>query len=1714
MSKVINAAFPGVMRDQLRTVRLRQAGFAALRAAAIATTILLLCMIAAMAIDWAVTLFDTRVRILLTSSCLIVAATVLILTAWKPVRQALGWTAAATRVDQRIPQMQERWQTVASLAESGHEPADAMTQAMLARVRNEAVAMSRLVHPRQVIDAKILRRPAMGAAASVVAMSVFMASHWGQTSVLWQRFWSPTLNISATQLQSLTGDIVVPRGTTIEVIAQMDGLQRQSVDLILRGESSTDAEVTLTAAPVIADASKNNVTFSVDVDETLSYRVQAGDGRSEWHQIKAIDFPELRDVRLTLTPPKYVDEPAAEKTLIPSRLRAVQGSYMELAIKPQVELKSLTLKIAIPVAQSDSTPSENEVPVPSDQPTGDAEVPAETTETLVLTRGDDGWYRFETSLVESFSFTPFLVSDNDLQNKNPRVCRVEVVEDHAPVARIVSPNGESTVGSNEKLDIRFEAHDDHGIATAELVIYQEAEKEGDPPKVLEVRQIPLGDQAMQKHVMSKVELDLKELGLPEGATISYSVRVTDNRSLDIEGMKPSEPVEAMVAANDFESADRSDMKAEDPASSSPDAESRNGKSPDSKTSDGKTPDGQNGDSKNADAQMADANRDDESTNAAKNASKNDSANENSNSGKVANDKTGDEEKTDSADAVAKNQPVKTPEEAMPSTGSDKPESSETSKDQPDGQQNPSDQPSLVAKKDSAEQPQMAEGQRPSDKSQSNQGQSNGDPSRRSDANTKTGVAEKKSDNHPAEELLNAMKKNGETADDKAPESALANNESDSNNPQGSANPNKKSSTSTNPSSSTNADNSNPKNNSENKSIALAKGDPKDTKHGDTKEPQLNEEATSDELTAKASAPKQASDMKDAAETKDDKPPGEITLAGEFDNPDDRKSQNTSSSDREPSPSQSSQLANANVPRISEPNNNGSNSIRPKVNLKLNPQASDSGQQQETDRRRLRIVSMLEAVAKSEDPRRDQTKPVREKVVQIDEMLQVIENKLGDLYRHKTDEALRGEGFQEIDVRLKDVEDFIIDLDKSTQETVFEFVGLQMIDISSTHIAPSRDAIFIAVRRPDSGADVPAEEALHHVVSAREQLQALLKRYDSVAREKELAEKMNEAVKMYTVYVERSQRLMREAQQNRDPFRVRREMAIVEVDQAYMDRLAEVTRMRRDMMTELARILADDPRLRSRYLDLIRRRRSSIGNQLAELASRQDQTAQEVIGWISVDENQRESYWIQISDLRLDGPNAFAKETQQLAERIEKQLPLVLDPGAGSASVIISTAKDIALDARRCDLAVRDYRKSENPATALSLSSSADALAFRVNELLAALDQLQFEASTLEGVDEYVQLRRIEVQALADKSDDWSVAAHAIEQKSFADLAALEQHQLAIATELLRVEMLGIEDDLSVQFNDEVPMPQEVINLTNDLHRVMESITHNQSSATFALSTNRLEDAGAQQELALESFEEAQKLLNQLRKKTAEALDKMTVQNPDIAMLNDPTLDQFLADLEREPNIEAQLGIPNRPSNIRVLQDAMTWRQNGAAMLGASGEGAMSRIQQMIQERLNGSEGDRPESKQTAELEEPVDPQKLTDEEKQQMAETEEMQKMLKERMEQAQKELERQANDPSKTDAERQKLAAMVAQMNQSMKEMQNSQTPEQLWRQMVEADQAKAMLEALASGEQVPDEQWNKLMSTLGDGVGQVTGRVPSEDYRRSIEQYQERIRQLTGSR
>ena len=1587
--------FPSIMREKLRSVRLRQAGFSAARAIAIGISALMAAMIVSMVIDWAVTLFDTRVRILLTSCALLLGTATLLITGVRPIIAALGWTRAAGSVDERIPVLQERWRTVASFAESRHQPTNATAKAMLQQVTSEAVAMSTLVKPSKVVQSVNLRRPAIALATACAALTGFMLINLPQTSVLLQRFWSPTLNISATQLESVTGDIVVPRGQSIEIVTRMSGLQRSSAMMAMTMEQEVNPSDDLELKPV-ADQ-PGMLSVAVDVDESFKYRVQAGDGRTEWHSVTAIDFPMLSDIRLTVTPPKYVDEPATEKTLIPGRIRAVQGSQFELAMKPEQELKTLTLMLTLPApsVEGDNADTDNAVTEAAARDT--TEEPKTIQRSMLLTRGDDGWYHFETQLTEDFSLSPMLVSTHGLTNENPRVCRIEVIEDKAPVARIISPNEESAASPDETIEIKFEAHDDHGIATAELVVYDTETKEGEEPKILAIKQIPLGDQQLQKHVMGKMELNLKELGLEEGKSISYAVRVTDNRKLD---MDPESNRNRLIATTQAPAKDQhqSDQKSADMSRKALAA----GESPEKNepTSDDNQTLAQGSDAQNSDSEKSAAiTGDDQSKNG---------------------DPSDNNEKAPAANPLI----------------------ADASDQQPSADQY---EQMLKDSRDQQSRKALAAGKSPD--------KNNNDPNTAAKSGT-PGDPQNPDDKDASSSMSRKALAAGESPD--------KNNNAPNNSP--------------------------------------TADDPRDASG---KESTLEPAASAMPLTdANADSKSEISNLKSESEN----PPNssENNNAGN----------NNGGSDNTVKPQPSNQQPNDNKPDDNKPADQktktelaGSFNLPPSK-IQMRGQRSDAGQQQETDRRKLKITGRLDALAERDKDQKQLENPVRTKVVQIDKMLEVIEGKLNALYRHQVADSLRGDGFKELDVNLGDVETFVAELSFDSQDSAFEFVGLQMVDISSNHVTPARDSVFVAIRKPDSGADVHAEEALHHVVSARELLLALLRKYDNVVQEQELAKKIDDAIKMYTVYVEGSQQLMREAAQNFDPLKLQRELAVVEVDQAYLDRLAEVTRMRRDMMSELAKILGDDPRLRSRYLDLIKRRRASLRSQLAELAARQDQSAQEVLGWLSVSENQRENYWLQVSDLRLDLPKELAKEAQQFSDRIEKQMPLVLDAAQGTAARTIELAKQMALDVRRCDFEVRELRKAGGEVSATSqLSLVASDLVYRIGELAASLDQLSFEEGTKEGVADYIRLRTAENRSLADRADAWSETAAAIEQKRYSGLANMDQEQIAIATEVLRMEMLNIEADLAGQFNEENPMPQEVTNLTQDLLRVMESVTFNQSSATFAFASDHIEPAAAQQELALKGFEEAGKILDQLRRKTIESLDKEEVQDPNIADLRDPTLDEFLASLEREPDIEAQLGIPNRPQNIRVLQETMQWAQNGAAMLGGSGEAARMRIQQMMKQQLNaeGGKEEKPDDK-------PQDLRAMTEEEKKQLAESKDMQQMLKDQMQKSMQELEERMQDSATTDEQRRQMQEMAQRMAQALEEMKGEQTPEQLWRRMVEADQTKAAMEALAKGETLPDDQWNKLMSTLDDGLGQVGGKTPPEDYRKAIEQYQDRIRQLKG--
>ncbi|EMI17562.1 putative membrane protein, partial [Rhodopirellula maiorica SM1] len=487
-----------------------------------------------MTLDWLFPFIDPLVRLLLTSGTLIATVITVIAIAIKPIRRSLGWHHAASAVDVGIPQLEERWSTVTSLSRRDQTGDSATAKAMAAQVTSEAIAMERIVRPHTIASPVPLRQTLVMAGVIGIILVGMIAISPRQMSILLHRFWVPTSNITATQLTSATGDLRVPRSETIQLVTKQNGLRRSTAILTLRDSEGHEQTHRLRPDQEMAD----QFSHPIRVDESLSYRIRSGDAQTDWHQVQAIDYPEISELLFTIEYPEYANRPSVHRDLIPRRIKVVQGSTLDLAIKPLEPLQRLSISLSAPK-----------------QSVRDADSQGQDVDESVqdLVADADGWYRFHMQLIDDVVLRPVLQSPGGLTNQRKTFCRIDVIADKAPVARVISPTDEMAVAVDETIEIEFEAHDDHGIATAELVVYDETQKDADGnPKVVAVKPIPLGEQKMQKHVMGKTQLNLKELNLLEGSEISYAVRVTDNRmvpSTDENTRDPIPPSPDLLASN-------------------------------------------------------------------------------------------------------------------------------------------------------------------------------------------------------------------------------------------------------------------------------------------------------------------------------------------------------------------------------------------------------------------------------------------------------------------------------------------------------------------------------------------------------------------------------------------------------------------------------------------------------------------------------------------------------------------------------------------------------------------------------------------------------------------------------------------------------------------------------------------------------------------------------------------------------------------------------------------------------------------------------------------------------------------------------------------------------------------------------------------------------------------------------------------------------------
>src|SRR5690606_29823988 len=135
--------------------------------------------------------------------------------------------------------------------------------------------MGSLVKPANIATSNALRRALLWLTGSTLLVAAILATDWQHHRILLQRFWMPLSAVSATHVSSATGNVVLPRGESIDIVLAVTGLPRDTARLeLLRDEGQREL---IELAPDAENAGRYTHHLPA-LEASLQYRGVSGDG--------------------------------------------------------------------------------------------------------------------------------------------------------------------------------------------------------------------------------------------------------------------------------------------------------------------------------------------------------------------------------------------------------------------------------------------------------------------------------------------------------------------------------------------------------------------------------------------------------------------------------------------------------------------------------------------------------------------------------------------------------------------------------------------------------------------------------------------------------------------------------------------------------------------------------------------------------------------------------------------------------------------------------------------------------------------------------------------------------------------------------------------------------------------------------------------------------------------------------------------------------------------------------------------------------------------------------------------------------------------------------------------------------------------------------------------------------------------------------------------
>jgi hypothetical protein len=206
-------------------------------------------------------------------------------------------------------------------------------------------------------------------------------------------------------------------------------------------------------------------------------------------------------------------------------------------------------------------------------------------------------------------------------------------------------------------------------------------------------------------------------------------------------------------------------------------------------------------------------------------------------------------------------------------------------------------------------------------------------------------------------------------------------------------------------------------------------------------------------------------------------------------------------------------------------------------------------------------------------------------------------------------------------------------------------------------------------------------------------------------------------------------------------------------------------------------------------------------------------------------------------------------------------------------------------------------------------------------------------------------RLVEARRVISDASAWIRQSQAHVAGKYPQAAEVSQYRLASTTEELADKLSTLEQSMAALLeNSDGKLPEPIAKKAQEfLATLDERVAPSQMAAVFGLRSSQLDRAVERQTAAGTALVDAERLYDEMVKLAIKEMDKLPVQDPIANLLDDPTLDELLAQLEQELPFAELLGVPPRPTNLQIMGDWLN-----AAARGAMGA-AMLRQQMQFQD---------------------------------------------------------------------------------------------------------------------------------------------------------------------